>query len=386
MKGNITKRGANSFRLKIELARDPVTGKRRFHWETVSGQTGEPLGAIRRRARARLVELLHEINKGEHVERTTVTVEHYVASWLDAPAGLSPKTVERYRQLAAQQIYPHLGAVELQKLTPAHIQSWHGTLLGRGGLNGRPLSPRTVGHAHRLLGTALARAAQAQLVSRVVTAIVRPPKVEEQEISCLTGDQIGAVLTALRNHCLYPIIVTALGTGLRRGELLALTWGAVDLDGAVLRVEKSLEETRDGLRLKAPKTRNGRRAVSLAPTVVETLRQHRKAQLEQRMALGLGRLPDDAPLFANFDGAPMSPDKLSRDWANLVRLRKLPRVPFHGLRHSHVSALIAGGLDVFAVSRRIGHSDAALTLRTYTHWFSQKDVEATAAIETALTR
>ena len=151
-------------------------------------------------------------------------------------------------------------------------------------------------------------------------------------------------------------------------------------------LDRLLEETRDGLRLKAPKTRNGRRAVSLAPTVVETLRQHRKAQLEQRMALGLGRLPDDAPLFANFDGAPMSPDKLSRDWANLVRLRKLPRVPFHGLRHSHVSALIAGGLDVFAVSRRIGHSDAALTLRTYTHWFSQKDVEATAAIETALTR
>ena len=91
-------------------------------------------------------------------------------------------------------------------------------------------------------------------------------------------------------------------------------------------------------------------------------------------------------MFANLDGSPLSPDKLSRDWARLVVSRRLPKVPFHGLRHSHVSALIDGGLDVFAVSRRIGHGNASLTLRTYTHWFSRKDSEAVAAIESALTR
>ncbi len=80
----------------------------------------------------------------------------------------------------------------------------------------------------------------------------------------------------------------------------------------------------------------------------------------------------------------MSPNNLSRDWRRLVISRKFPRVSFHGLRHSHVSALIDGGLDVFSVSRRIGHGAAALTLRTYTHLFSKKDAEAADAIEAAL--
>ena len=72
--------------------------------------------------------------------------------------GLSLKTTERYGELAEQQIIPHLGATALQKLTPAQIQDWHATLLASGGKNGRPLSARTVGHAHRVLHTALARA------------------------------------------------------------------------------------------------------------------------------------------------------------------------------------------------------------------------------------
>ena len=90
-------------------------------------------------------------------------------------------------------------------------------------------------------------------------------------------------------------------------------------------------------------------------------------------------------LFSTVDGEPISPDKISRDWANLVRLRKLPRVSLHGLRHSNVSLLIDGGLDVYQVSRRIGHSSASLTLKTYTHLFRSKENEAAAAIEAALT-
>ena len=100
--GNITKRGERSFRIKIELDRDPETGKRRNHLETVRGERGESVREIRRRANARLVELLDQINKGEHVERSATTVERYIRSWLSAPPGISLKTAERYRQLAVE--------------------------------------------------------------------------------------------------------------------------------------------------------------------------------------------------------------------------------------------------------------------------------------------
>lgn len=235
-----------------------------------------------------------------------------------------------------------------------------------------------------ILHCALARAAAGQKVFRNVASIIKPPKVEDSEVNILSADQIAELLSQLRGHSLYHLAVVAIGTGLRRGELLALQWGDVDLDNAMLRVERSLEETKQGLRFKPPKSRHGRRSVSLPPTVVETLREQRRQKLEERLALGLGKFPDDALVFSREDGSPMSPDNLSRDWRRLVISRKFPRVSFHALRHSHVSALINGGLDVFSVSRRIGHGSPALTLKTYTHLFSKKDTQAAEAIESAL--
>jgi len=175
-----------------------------------------------------------------------------------------------------------------------------------------------------------------------------------------------------------------IGTGLRRGELLALQWSNIDFERGSLRVERSVEETRDKLRFKPPKSKSGRRAVSLPPFVLEVLRIHRKQQLEQRLALGLGKMREDALVFCHLDGSPILPDRISWNWARLVRARGLPHVTFHGLRHSHVSALIEAGLDVFSVSRRTGHCSAGFTLKTYTHMFSQKDAAADAAIEAAL--
>jgi integrase len=383
--GNITRRGDRSFRIKIELEREPTSGHRRYHLETIRGAPGETRSEVKARAKARLVELLHQINTGEHVLRATVTVRAYVESWLAAPVGLNPKTVLRYRQLTQQQIYPYLGSIELQRLDESHIQIWHGQLLAAGGQNGKPLSARTVGHAHRVLHTALARAVLGKKVFRNVASQVPPPKVQKKEVTSLTAEQIGDLFAKLQGHRLYIPAVVALGTGLRRGELLALQWQNIDLDAGFLRVERSLGQAEKKLYFKAPKSQAGRRSLSLAPFVVDALRQHRKEQLELRMALGLGKQAAEALVFANLDGSPLSPDKLSRDWANLVIARKLPKVSFHGLRHSNVSMLIDGGLDVHTVSRRIGHSSASLTLGTYTHMYRRKDAEAADAIEAALT-
>ena len=109
----------------------------------------------------------------------------------------------------------------------------------------------------------------------------------------------------------------AIGTGMRRGEALALRWCDVDLDAAVVRVERSLEESVQGLRFKAPKTRKGRRTIPLPATVITTLRAHRAKQLELRLALGQGKMPNDALVFCTLEGNPLSPDDLSRDWWRL---------------------------------------------------------------------
>jgi integrase len=122
----------------------------------------------------------------------------------------------------------------------------------------------------------------------------------------------------------------------------------------------------------------------LPPSAVDALRAHRKQQLELRMALGQGRPERSALVFSITDGEPLSPDNLSRDWRRVTLAKGLPRVTFHALLHSHASALIASGLDVLTVSRRLGYGSPAVTLTTYAHLFSKTDVAAASAIEAAL--
>ena len=172
---------------------------------------------------------------------------------------------------------------------------------------------------------------------------------------------------------------------MRRGEIAALRWADLDLDAATVRVERSLEQTSKGLTFKPPKTTSGRRTISLPASTVTALREHRRKALELRLSLGAGRLPDDALVFGNIDGSPIAPHTISDRWRRAVTDKGLLKVTFHALRHSHASALIAAGLDVVRVSRRLGHGSPAVTLAVYSHLFSDNDDSAAAAIDGVLT-
>jgi integrase len=216
MSGHIRRRGKSSWRLKFDLDSD-ATGKRQTRYVTVRGK--------RQDAESELTRLLGAAHAGTLVEPSRITIADYLRKWLDKPHGLAGKTVERYRQLAEQQIIPHRGSVPFQRLKPVHVEDWHRLLLASGGKDGAPLSTRTVRHAHRLLHKALARAVKAELIARNVASAITPPKVDEREIEILKANQIAPVLAALDGHPLQPIAVLALATGMRRGELLALCWG-----------------------------------------------------------------------------------------------------------------------------------------------------------------
>jgi integrase len=364
MRGNIRKRGKHSYQLKFDDG--SVNGKRRTRWITVKGTYKD--------AQKELTRLLTAADEGTLPDPSNATLAEYLRAWCDAVPAVSPKTLERYRQLGELQIIPHLGATKLQKLKPEHIEQWHGTLLGGG------LAARTVGHAHRLLRLVLQRAVKNGTLSRNVASIHAPPPVEEREIEILTAPQIEEALAKLDGHPLLPIASLALATGLRRGELLGLQWGDVNLDAAALRVERSVEETRSGLRLKSPKTKRGRRNISLPAEAVSMLRAYKLKQLELRFALGMGNISEQTLIFSTVDGNLLSPDNLSRDWRRVSAARKLPRVCFHALRHTHASVLIRAGVDILTISRRLGHSKASVTLDTYGHLIEGADAAAAKAI------
>ncbi len=121
--------------------------------------------------------------------------------------------------------------------------------------------------------------------------------------------------------------------------------------------------------------------MSLPIFVVAALRDHRRETLEVRLKLGIGALPGDAPVFGDFAGDWPSPHNITHCWRAAVTRLGLPKITFHALRHSHASALIAAGLDVVTVSRRLGHASPALTLSIYSHLFTNKDAEAATALD-----
>jgi integrase len=367
--GGIDERGPDRWRLRWRVYGRRFT--KAFH-----GSIGE--------ARRELRRLIKSADDGEHVAPDKITIADYLRGWLDTDTGLSPKTRERYRQLAERQIIPHLGATPLQKLRPGQLTEWHAQLLRTGGADGRPLAARTVGHAHRLLHTALAHAARTELVVRNVASLVHPPKVQAKEIAILPAAALAQVLAGLAGHRLLPIAALAFGSGLRRGEICGLVWGDVDLAAGRLRVSGSLEQTRSGLRLKEPKTRHGHRSLTLPEFAATALRDQWRDQQTQRLARGLGRASSSDWIFTLPDGSPWKPNYLSRHWKRTLASRQLPRIGLHALRHSHASALIASGIDPLTISRRLGHGTAAFTLATYGHLFADTDAAAAAALDATL--
>ncbi len=369
--GTVIRRGRRSWRLKFDLQRGD-DGARRIAYKTVAG--------ARKDAEKELRRLLTSIDRGMGVDPSVVTVAEFLASWLDAvaPATAGAKSLERYRSLARLQIVPYLGHIQLQKLRPADVAGWH-QALGR-----TALSVKSIRHAHGVLRTALAHAAKIEIVERNVATVIKPPTAARAEVEILNAEQIAGVLAKLKSHSIFPIVCLALGTGGRRGELMALRWSDLDLDAATVKIERSLEQVKGSICVKAPKTAAGRRTVSLPAFAVEALRDHRRQALELRFAVGAGALPADAPIFGDIDGSWPSPHIITLRWRAAVTRLGLPKITFHALRHSHASALIAAGLDVVSVSKRLGHASPALTLSVYAHLFENKDDEAAGVMDAVL--
>jgi integrase len=371
MKGHLRERSPGHWAIVIDV-RDPQTGKRKRRWHSFTG--------TKRQAQIECARLISEMQDGGAVDPSRVTVAEFLdrfeRDWVAINAGA--RTAERYRAAIAHP-RRHLGDAQLQKVRPADIAALYATLSRSG------LAPRSVQMVHRVLHRALGQAKSWGVIRDNVTEVIKPPPAPDQEKEILQPDQARELLKRLDGHPLYMLAVLALHTGARRNELLALRWQDVDLDAGRLRIETALEQTRVyGIRVKAPKTKKGRRTTSLPAAAVEALRLHWRAQQEQRLALGMGKAPSDSPVLATFDGKPQSPTAISSAWPRAMNAIGMPGAGLHSLRHTHASMLIAAGMDILTISRRLGHSSPTVTLSVYGHLISATDDRAAQIMDAAL--
>lgn len=376
--GHIRQQGKKSWEIKFDLGRDPVTGRRITKYVSFRG--------TKRDAERELTRLLSTRNEGTYVDPTKMSVAEYLRHWLDSDVDrrLAAKTAQRHREICEKNIIPRIGLLPVRKLTPLNIEAMEVDLQKEGRCKGKGgLSAQTVKHVHRTLSQALAHAVRLGVLARNPAQAVRPPKPPEREIMILLKDEIGTLLRSARGTWLYGPVLVAVTTGMRRGEILGLRWRDIDLQSSKLSVQQTAEYVNRELNFKAPKTTGSRRTITLPAITVEALKTHRKAQLEDRMKLGLGR--DDKDLvFTNALGEPILPYALTKAFGDLIVGAKVTPITLHGLRHTHISHLLMDGVHVKVVSERAGHANVSITLNIYAAYVPNMQEDAAKAVDATL--
>jgi integrase len=293
------------------------------------------------------------IETGTYVEPSKETVAEFFGAWLEASrASLRPSTWASYDMNVRANILPELGAIQLQRLTPDRLNALYAKLLGRG------LSPATVRYVHVLLHGALDDAFRWGRVLRNVAKLANPPARRQgrSKMKTWTKEELGAFLAHVQGTRLYPPLLLAATTGMRRGEVLGLHWRDVDLEAGRVSITRTLILVDDKPQFSEPKTDSGSRTVPIPHETVAALRAWRLAQE-----------PNMTDLVFTDDGGPVHPGHFSKAFNAVARKAGLPRIRFHDLRHTWATLALGAGVPLKVVSEILGHSSLAITGDLYSH-------------------
>ena len=282
-------------------------------------------------------------------------------------------TLTQYRSVMKGRILPRLGHHRLQALTGAHLNALYREL-EEGDEEKEGLSPASRRLTHAVLSRACRDAVRWGRVVRNPAAAADPPAAAESRATAWTAKELGRFLEHIAGDRLIALWRLAATTGMRRGELLGLTWFALDLDGSTLRVDQQLVPTRGGVTFGPPKSKRSRRTIALDAETVEALKAHREAQLLERSFAGDAYVDHDL-VFADELGRPIYPQRLTEAFTRERKAAGLLAGTLHILRHTHATLALTNGVPVHVVAARIGDRPETV-LRVYAHLLPQSDVEA----------
>jgi integrase len=359
----------------------------------------------KRDAQKELRRLIRTADTGEHVAPDRLTFGQWAERWLKAGCpGRKQKQVtrhswERYEAMLRCHVIPTLGSRPLQQIRSDEIDALY-IKLKEENASGRRLSESSIFLVHVVLGACLNAAVRKRILAVSPMAHVEkvPSPPESDHGTALDETQLNVLANGFRGFALHLLVTTAIRTGARRNELLALMWTDLNIAAKTLRIERSLDRTREGLALKDPKTARGRRKIAIDDDLLALLVAERERHLRiaagvpdgVQVDLSLIKLPENALIFP---GAPRPGEDFFTSFRNpggvtkrfQQRAAKLgfPGLRFHDLRGSHGTLLLDKGVPVHTVASRLGHDPAQL-LRAYAKRTQGGDASAVAAIARAL--
>jgi integrase len=308
-----------------------------------------------------------------------------------AETNLAPKTLFRYKEILDGRILPSMGHIKLDQLRPTQIIEFENMLREDGIRKDRKaggLSEKTILQHHRIISSILNDAVQWQVIYSNPAVRVKPPKVPKRQAACYDEDQMVTLLGTLDQlppkFLKYRVMVDlALATGLRRGELMGLEWKDIDLETCILEVRQASQYLPGkGCFIKDPKNETSKRLIAVPANSVALLKKWKAQQSEQRLKISdcwhkkNKNGEDENWVFTTWDGRQMHPDTPTKWFNKFLADKKLPHIPWHGLRHTSATLLIADGSDIREVSGRLGHANTSTTGNIYAHFLKKADQAA----------
>ena len=316
-------------------------------------------------------EVLRELEKGTLASGPQRKLKDYLEDWIENvhKNNIRISTYVKYKKLI-RYIIAELGEIWLQKLTPEQVQRFYTKKLKDG------LSSKTVHEIHGVLHLALKHAVRWNYVSRNVCDLLDAPRVVSRKGTPLTLEQAKKLLEGIEGHRLEEVIMMAIITGMRKGEIIALRWADVDFERRLLRVLYTVDYIPGyGYVENEPKTQAGKRTIDLPEFFIDMLKAHRVKQEERRIKVGEAWEGRDL-VFPDLTGGYLNPIHVLRMFKKILERAELPHMHFHDLRHSAATILISMGINPKVIQELLGHSDISITLGIYGHLFPsmQKDI------------
>jgi integrase len=364
-KTNCVKNGVEYFRITASIGRnsDGKLIRKEFY------------GKNKKDAEAKRDEYLSGIQNGLNTDFKNAILGQLMYSWLFEVVKLKVKasSFQRYEGIYRNYIKEsELYGLKISDLKSIQIQRYYNKLFGN------DTSGNVIKNLNKLLKQFLNYAVdEGYLLKNPISGkkIVIPSekKIDNGEIEIFTNDEIERLKKSLEGHRLKGLILMALGTGLRQGELLALKWD--DIDNLEIKVDKTIRRVTiinsDGSRnteviLQSPKSKSSNRTVPIPSSLIPVLEEHNKKQKLEKLKAGHYYI-DDNFVFPTITGTPINTKNLFKSYKALLIKAKIEHKKFHSLRHTYATKLFEYGVPLKTVQTLLGHSDLSITADIYTH-------------------
>jgi integrase len=362
----------------------------------INGEDVPFYGKTQKEAKEKRDEALEQVRKGLYIKPGKQTFGEWLDIWLEqyAKPTIRLTTYDSYVYQIRFHIKPGLGDIVLKELQPAQIQKYYNEKLTQKIMDRRKektiklqeqrekkdpskkrvektISPATIRRMHIIINGALEQALKEGKIVRNPAKATRPPKVEKKEARYLSPEELKDFLATIEDDRWYPAIITALNTGVRLGELVALKWDNVDLEKGVIYIKEAVSWIREGtgwtLITHPPKSKKGVRRIPLPAPAITVLKELKTRQDTEKSLFGEDYLDKEQIfIFTWQDGRLVDPFYLSKHFAKLVKKHGLS-LNFHGLRHSYATALLEAGEHPKVVQELLGDSTISVVLDTYSH-------------------